>query len=120
MKTILIVVAAAAALTTALPAAAQPRWDRDQRWDRDTRRDWVQARRIDEREMRIEQRIRNGQRRRLLSPGEARNFRIKLNQTEQIERRYKRSGRDLTRKEVGILNYRLDNLEREIRMKVRD
>lgn len=120
MKTILLALAATTALTVAMPVAAQPRWDRDQRWDQDTRRDWVQARRIDEREMRIENRIREGQRRRLLSPGEARNFRIKLNDTEQLERRYKRSGRDLTRKEVGILNYRLDLLEREVRMKIRD
>ena len=120
MKTILLAVAAATALTVAMPAAAQPRWDRDQRWDQGTRNDWAQARRIDQREMQIENRIRRGQARRLLSPGEVRNFRIKLNDTEQLERRYKRSGRDLTRQEVRVLTMRLDNLEREIRMKVRD
>lgn len=120
MKTIFLAAAAVAALTVAMPASAQSRWDRDNRWDQGTRREWAQARRIDQREMQLENRIRNAQRRRVISTGEARNFRIKLNDIEAIERRYKAHNRDLTRKEAGILNYRLDLLSNEIRRKVRD
>lgn len=120
MKTLLLVAAAAAALTAALPAAAQSRWDRDQRWDQGTRREWAQARRIDQRQMQLEDRIRSAQRRRVITTGEARNFRIKLNDIEGLERRYKSHNRDLTRKEAGILNYRLDLLSQEIRRKVRN
>ncbi|RYF92398.1 MAG: hypothetical protein EON95_12560 [Caulobacteraceae bacterium] len=146
MKKILLTVAAVAAVTAAVPAAAQSH-DRDgrggydqrrdndrrggaerynpneygnRRWNDGSRREWIQARRIDEREAQIAQRIDTAARRGALTPGEARSFFIKLQNVETLERNYKRHNRDLTNGEVKILNYRMDLLQREIRYKVRN
>jgi hypothetical protein len=144
MKKILLTAAAVAAVAAAVPAAAQSydrdgrdgrggydqrrehrgeRYDRSEfgnyRWNDGSRREWRQARQIDERQARLAQRIDDAARRGALSPGEARNFFFKLRNTEQLERNYKRHNRDLTRKEVGVLNYRLDLLQREITYKIR-
>ena len=91
----------------------------NRRWNDGSRREWVQARRIDEREAQLAQRIDNAARRRALTAGEARNFFFKLQNIEQLERGYKRHNRDLSRAEVQVLNYRLDLLQREIQYKIR-
>ncbi len=91
----------------------------NRRWNDGSRREWVQARRIDEREAQLAQRIDNAARRRALTAGEARNFFFKLQNIEQLERGYKRHNRDLSRAEVQVLNYRLDLLQREIQYKTR-
>ncbi|MDB5471411.1 MAG: hypothetical protein JWR84_2971 [Caulobacter sp.] len=91
----------------------------NRRWNDGSRREWVQARRIDEREAQLAERIDTAARRRALSPGEARNFFFKLQNIEQMERGYKRHNRDLSRAEVRNLNYRLDLLQREISFKIR-
>jgi Ni/Co efflux regulator RcnB len=88
-------------------------------WSNGTRRGWAQARKIDQREAQIDQRIDSAVRRRAITIGEARNFQFKLNNIEQIEIAYKRHNRDLTRVEVRNLNYRLDLLSNEIRQKSR-
>jgi len=92
---------------------------RSYRWNDGSRREWMQARRIDERQAQLAERIDNAARRRALSPGEARNFFFKLRNIEQLERGYKRHNRDLSRAEVRVLNYRLDLLAQEIRYKAR-
>ncbi len=89
------------------------------RWNDGSRREWAQARRIDERQAQLAQRIDNAARRRAISPGEARNFFFKLRNIEQMERGYKRHNRDLSRAEVRNLNYRLDLLTQELRYKAR-
>lgn len=147
MKKILLTVAATAAIAAAVPAAAQSydRYDRDgrdgyyqnrdyrgdrydrydrnevanYRWNQGSRREWAQARRIDERQAQLAERIDNAARRGVLSPSEARNFFFKLRNIEQMERGYKRHNRDLSRAEVRNLNYRLDLLAQEIRYKAR-
>ena len=91
----------------------------NRRWNDGSRREWVQARRIDDREAQLAQRIDTAARRRALSAGEARNFFFKLQNIEQLERGYKRHNRDLSRAEVQVLNYRLDLLQREINYKIR-
>eukprot|EP01030_Chromulinospumella_sphaerica_P014157 gene14157-13949_t len=89
------------------------------RWNDGSRREWIQARRIDERQAALAERIDNAARRRAISPGEARNFFFKLRNIEQMERGYKRHNRDLSRAEVRNLNYRLDLLTQELRYKAR-
>lgn len=89
------------------------------RWNDGSRREWMQARRIDERQAALAQRIDMAARRGAISPGEARNFFFKLRNIEQLERGYKRHNRDLSRVEVRNLNYRLDLLTQELRYKAR-
>lgn len=89
------------------------------RWNDGSRREWIQARRIDERQAALAQRIDMAARRGAISPAEARNFFFKLRNIEQLERGYKRHNRDLSRVEVRNLNYRLDLLTQELRYKAR-
>jgi hypothetical protein len=99
------------------------RWDnsefRNWRWNDGSRREWAQARRIDERQAQLADRIDTAARRGAISPAEARNFFFKLRNIEQMERGYKRHNRDLSRAEVRNLNYRLDLLTQELRYKAR-
>ncbi|MBI1406820.1 MAG: hypothetical protein GC145_11915 [Caulobacter sp.] len=137
MKKIIIAATAAAALMAAMPAAAQTyghsrdgyRGDRAAQVyrggpavraeRRDDRRDWIQLRRIDQRQAQIARRIDVGLRQRALTYHEARILRTKLNQIERLERRYVRSNRDLTRAEARNLNIRLDQLTWELRYRLR-
>lgn len=137
MKKLIIAATATAALMAAMPAAAQTyghgrdgyRGDRvaqvyrggpaARAERRDDRRDWRKLRRIDERQAQIAYRIDVGLRQRALSYQEARILRNKLNQIERLERRYVRSNRDLTNAEARNLNIRLDQLNHELRYRLR-
>lgn len=139
MKKILLTVAATAALVAAMPAtvSAQPRGDRDhrggydqrrdydnrgsyqrQRWDNGTRRNWARARQIDQRQARLDERLENLVRRRVLGIGEARGIQNGLTQVERIERSYKRD-RDLSTKEFRHLTQMLDRLEYDMNRRAR-
>jgi hypothetical protein len=143
MKKIFLAVAATAALAAAMPAAAQsyghgrndngrdqysqrqyqaPAYQaasRQSEWNRGTRREWVQANRIDARQEQIARRIDQAVYRGALTRYEGRTLTVKLRNIEQLEQRYKRSNRDLSRAEVRALTTRLDQLNFVVTQKIR-
>ena len=135
MKKILILAAAAASLTLAAgganaqpfpdhrappPASHAPPHDRGDSRDRfGAHGRFSPAAAIDARRNELAGRIARGERSHRLSRPEVRRLRGDLDHIAQLERRFQRS-RGLDRREVAILDERLDRLERQIAAAMRD
>ena len=113
MKTIVIALAAVAALGSAAPAAAQygqPRYDRYDGGGRFLN--------INERQARLERRIEQGMRSGQLTRAEAYRLRREFQRIARLENRYRRDG--LSRWERADLDRRFDTLQAQIRYERRD
>lgn len=121
-KKAILPLVAVAALSAALPAAAQHRGgghdrghDRGDRYEQNWDRGWDRIdRRFERLDNRIDQGIRNGQ----LTRREAVRLRSEFRQLIQLERRYSRGG--LSRWERDDLERRFDRLSAQIRYERRD
>jgi hypothetical protein len=106
MKKIVLALTATAALATAMPAAAQIYGG--------------SLREVNNREARLDQQISWGAQRGNLTRYEVRDLRMKLNEVEQLERYYARTGGYVSRQEVAVLNRKLSGIEYLIRVNMRD
>ena len=115
MKKVLLSLAAVTAIAAAAPAVAQPYGVaygyNNHRNDRVS---------VNERETALARRIDTAFRRGELSPYEASRLMGQLRQIEAIEHRYRRTGRGLTANERIELNARLDRLQAQVRVEIRD
>lgn len=112
MKKILLTLAATAAVAAALPAAAAPYAP--------AHRSYGEAhaiRQINERQANLADRIKVASRRGVLRPREAGMLKYRLDQIRYTERMFKRDGLD--RREIWILNQRLDALSSQVRFLIR-
>lgn len=129
MKKFLIAAAAVAALTGAAGAAsAQPyggahrpdaAYGGQYRPDGAYRGGGYGANAINAKQAVVARRIVNAERMGALTRREARNLRVELRQVAQLERRFRMS-RGLDRREVGILNNRLDRLDWVVVAQIRE
>lgn len=91
----------------------------DDRGGYDDRRGGYGANGIDAKQNQIAQRIARGERNGALDRREARGLRIELAQVAELERRFRMS-RGLDRREIGILNTRLDRLDATVVAQLRE
>jgi len=117
MNKIILTLAAVSTLAVATAASAQPGYGYNDRRGPPVSAPGVN---IDARKAMLAQRIQIGLRNGSLTPREATRLRMELRNIQRMEIQFRRTGRGLDRREIALLNARMDRLSTQIRWERND